>query len=207
MPSAVPLQPLITHFNMKKKIFIFLFDGFSDWEIAYLTPEIRKSSTFELIYFSKDGMPVISMGGLQVVPSLALTEIVPHDVDMLILPGGTAWEKGDNEGVTPLVKLIVDLGKPVAAICAATAYLAQQQLLDNLKHTSNDLYYLKAVAPAYSGDSFYTNALATSDKNIITANGIAPIEFAREIFTTLELYPEQDIEKWFQLFKNGVWSE
>ena len=27
---------------MKKKIFVFLFDGFSDWEISYLTPEINK---------------------------------------------------------------------------------------------------------------------------------------------------------------------
>jgi len=28
---------------MKKKIFIYLFDGYSDWEIAYLTPVLNKS--------------------------------------------------------------------------------------------------------------------------------------------------------------------
>lgn len=49
---------------MRKKIFVFLFDGFSDWEIAYLSPEIKKSNTFELVYFSKDGKPVRSMGGI-----------------------------------------------------------------------------------------------------------------------------------------------
>jgi len=43
---------------MKKKIFIFLFDGFSDWEIAFLTPELKKNKEFELIYFSKDGSSV-----------------------------------------------------------------------------------------------------------------------------------------------------
>jgi len=32
---------------MKKQIFIFLFDGFSDWEIAYLTSEIQKSEKFD----------------------------------------------------------------------------------------------------------------------------------------------------------------
>lgn len=26
-----------------QNIYIFLFDGFSDWEIAYLTPELTKS--------------------------------------------------------------------------------------------------------------------------------------------------------------------
>ena len=38
---------------MKKNVFVFLFDGFADWEIAYLTPEIKKNKQFELIYFSK----------------------------------------------------------------------------------------------------------------------------------------------------------
>ena len=46
-----------------------------------------------------------------------------------------------------------------------------------------------------------------TDRNIITANGIAPIEFAREIFKTIGLYNNDNIEKWFQLFKNGIWSK
>ncbi len=50
---------------MKKKICIFLFDGFSDWEISFLTPEINKSEQFELVYFSKNGDHLTSMGGLQ----------------------------------------------------------------------------------------------------------------------------------------------
>lgn len=33
------------------KICVFLFNGFSDWEISYLTPEINKSKEIELIYF------------------------------------------------------------------------------------------------------------------------------------------------------------
>lgn len=48
----------------KKKIYVFLFNGFSDWEIAYLTPEIKKNEDFELIYFSKGGNSISSMGGL-----------------------------------------------------------------------------------------------------------------------------------------------
>ncbi len=63
------------------------------------------------------------------------------------------------------------------------------------------------MAPEYSGEKNYVEAFAVSDQNIITANGVAPIEFAREIFIKLELYDETDIERWFQLFKNGVWSE
>jgi len=190
-----------------KKIFVFLFNGFSDWEIAYLTPEIKKSEEFDLIYFSADGKPVSSMGGLHVLPDLKLSEVYADDVYMLILPGGTAWEKGENREIDPLTKALFAEGKTIAAICAATTYLGKLGFLDNRKHTSNDLQYLKTVAAHYSGEKHYINAFAVTDQNIITANGIATIEFAREIFGAIKLYTDQDIEKWFQLFKNGIWSE
>ena len=190
-----------------KSIFVFLFDGFADWEISFLTPEIVKSADFELIYFSKDGQPVTSMGGMQVVPSTSLSEIQLSDIDLLILPGGTAWDKGENQFIETLTKSVSAAGKPLAAICAATAFLAKTGLLNDIPHTSNDLYYLKAVAPDYRGDEFYVNAMAVTGQHIITAKGVAPIEFAREIFSHIELYDPATIEKWFQLFKNGIWSE
>jgi len=126
---------------------------------------------------------------------------------MLILPGGTAWEKGENKELNPLTKAFFEKAKPIAAICAATAYLGQLGLLNNLQHTSNDLQYLKAVAPQYRGESNYVNTMAVTGQHVITAKGVAPIEFAREIFEKLELFPKDYIEKWFQLFKNGIWSE
>jgi len=192
---------------MKKKIFVFLFDGFSDWEIAYLTPEIKKNEKFELIYFSHNGKSVLSMGGLHILPNISLEEINSNEVEMLILPGGTAWEKGENNFIDSFVNELFIKEKTIASICGATIYLARKGLLNNLKHTSNDLHYLKGVAPEYLGEESYINSLAVTDKNLITANGIAPIEFAREIFTKLKLRSDNDIEKWFQLFKNGIWSE
>jgi len=189
------------------KIGIFLFNGFSDWEISYLTPEINKSKEFELVYFSQDGNAVLSMGGLKVIRTTSLSQLSSDDVSMLILPGGTAWEKGENKVIEDLTLEFFTAGKPIAAICAATAFVSQLGLLNQVQHTSNDLYYLKAVAPQYKGDEHYQNALAVSDKNIITANGIAPIEFASAIFKLIALKPDVEIEKWFQLFKNGIWSE
>jgi len=191
---------------MKKKIFVFLFNGFSDWEIAYLSPEIKKSSDFELIYFSKEGDNVISMGGLNIKPDISMEEINLNEVEMLILPGGKAWDKGENDFIDSLVNNLFESKKTIAAICAATAYLGRKGLLNNLKHTSNHILYLKAVAQEYSGDKNYIDSLAVTDENIITANGIAPIEFSREIFKKLKLYGDNELEKWFQLFKNGIWS-
>ena len=190
-----------------KKIFVFLFNGFSDWEISYITPELNKSDKFELCYFSVDGNSVASMGGLQVTPDTSFSEVNIDKIDMLILPGGTAWENGSNEAITPFVKTVIEKGRPIAAICAATVYLGQLGALDKVQHTSNDLNYLKALAPQYKGGENYINSMAVTGGNVITANGISPIEFAREVFKMWELYNDTDLEKWFQLFKNGVWSE
>ncbi|WP_320051688.1 type 1 glutamine amidotransferase family protein [uncultured Acetobacteroides sp.] len=190
-----------------KKIVVFLFDGFSDWEIAYLTPEINRSEQFELVYISKDAKPVTSMGGMLVQPSASVADVGLHDLAMLILPGGTTWEKGKNEEVSELVVEAFKRGIPVAAICAATTRLAELGLLDELAHTSNDLGYLKAVVPSYRGEQHYQNEPAVTGKNVITACGSFPIEFSREVFRAIELYDEAKIEKWFQLFKHGIWSE
>lgn len=189
----------------KMNIYIFLFDGFSDWEISYVAPELQKSERVVLKYFTTDGAPVTSMGGLQVTPHLSLEELNAAEVSLLILPGGTAWETGAIEGLDALVEKLYLENKTIAAICAATTYLGQRGYLDEVKHTSNALAYLQHVAPDYKGAANYQEHAAVSDQNIITANGTMPIEFAREIFKKMKLYSEEDTEKWFQLFKNGTW--
>ena len=98
-------------------------------------------------------------------------------------------------------------GKAVAAICGATTRLAQLELLDSVKHTSNVLFYLKQMATNYKGDENYVEAEAVADQNIITAGGIYPIEFAKAILTQLDPSEEGVINKWFQLFKHGIWLE
>ncbi len=188
------------------KILVFLFDGYSDWETAYLSPEIFKSEKFELCYFSIDGKIVKSMGGLYVQPAFSLIDVASFDYEMLILPGGTAWEKGELAGIEDFTRTAFVKGKKIAAICAATAFLGQLGILDQIAHTSNDCGYLKACAPDYKGEEFYQNEWTVSEENIITANGVATIEFAREIFKILKLYDERQIEQWYQLYKNGIWN-
>ena len=188
-----------------KNIYLFLFNGYSDWEISYCTPEIYKNGKFNLKTFSIDGGNVRSMGGLQVVPELSLKDILPEKVDVLILPGGTAWDENKLNDILPLVINLVEQRKCIAAICAATFFLAKNGILDTIKHTSNDLHYLKSVAPNYKGEILYQSDKAYIDNNIITASGIAPIEFAKEIFSYIELFDKTALENWYQLYKNGIW--
>ena len=50
------------------------------------------------------------------------------------------------------------------------------------------------------------NEFATSDQNLITANGLGSIEFAREIFKQLQLFSDAGIENWYQMFKHGIYT-
>jgi putative intracellular protease/amidase len=190
-----------------KNIYIFLFNGFSDWEISYLTPELKKSEKINLKYFTIDGLEITSMGGLKITPDLSIQELDLDTISVLILPGGSAWEEKSIKGIDGLVEKLYSKNIMIASICSATTFLGQKGYLDNVKHTSNAVDYLKYIAPEYKGEKKYQSDLAVTDKNIITANGFSPIEFTREVFKSIELKSEADIEKWFQLFKNGIWTE
>ena len=63
----------------------------------------------------------------------------------------------------------------------STDALANMGYLDTRKHTSNNLEYTKMVCPNYKGEKFYELGSAVSDANLVTASGIAPLEFAREV--------------------------
>jgi putative intracellular protease/amidase len=201
-------NPIAIMEMIKKSVYVFLFDGYADWEISFLMPELSSSKNINLKTFSPDGKPVISMGGLKVQPDLSVNEIDPDDVFLLILTGGTAWEEKRLVGVVDnLMQQLVEKHKNLAAICAATTYLGQKGLLDHIRHTSNELPYLKHWAPEYAGEPRYSDEGAVTDGRFITASGISPIEFSREVFRKLDLHSEEDINKWYQLYKFGTWIE
>jgi len=196
-----------------KKVYVLLFDGFADWEISYATPHIEKNENYSLVTTSVRGENVKSMGGLDVICKCKLSEIDYGNAAMLILPGGDAWEKKELPEIIPVVKELVQKQIPIAAICAATTLLADMKLLNSIKHTSNAKKYLEKFCPDYKGQEHYVGQEGYSDPtavtggNIITSSGVAPLEFAREIFKLLKIYDDPVIEKWYQLFKHGTWQE
>jgi putative intracellular protease/amidase len=198
---------------LNKKVYIFLFDGFADWEISYVTPHIQKSEKYDLATVSLRGQNVKSMGGLEVISNYKLADADYENIAMFILPGGDAWEKKELREIIPFIQKLVQRHIPIAAICGATTLLADMKLLDSIKHTSNTKEYLKKLCPNYQGqDNYegeenYSNPTAITDNNIITSSGTAPLEFARQIFKFLKIYDDLTIEKWYQLFKHGIWQE
>jgi len=187
-----------------KAVHVLVFDGYADWEPAHALSELRRSGNRSIVVVGFSDEPVTSMGGLRVSPDVTLRGTRRSDVEILILPGGDFWESTYpgaelNHTLTDLVAS----GVPVAAICGGTLALARAGLLNARRHTSNMPGYLAEHAPEYSGVSLYEDAPAVSDGGVITASGLAPVDFAREIFRELKIFSAADEELWFDMFKHG----
>jgi putative intracellular protease/amidase len=186
----------------KRTCYLFVFEGYSDWEPSVAIAGLQQLTDFTLKSFSIDGKPVRSMGNMHIVPDVALENVKADEVDLLILPGGEAWDKKGNLEIMPLLNSVLDKNKLVAAICGATGFLGEQGYLNEVKHTSNHLdLYLKKVAPHYQGDQHYVKEFAVKDGNLITASGVAIVEFAQLIFEHFNLLESRELSFWFQFFQ------
>ena len=164
----------------------------ADWEAAFAIAGInspqfqREPGRYRVTTVGASREMVTTIGGMRIQPEVGLDEVSPSASAMLILPGGQSWESGGNTEAVAKAKDFAAAGVPIAAICAATLALARAGLLDDREHTSNASEYL--TTSGYRGGSLYRHEPATTDRNAITASGIAPVDFAYEIFKMLGLY-------------------
>lgn len=111
------------------------------------------------------------------------------------------------DAAAPIVKKAIDSSKIVGAICNGASFLAKAGLLNTVKHTGNGIEQLKL----WGGDN-YTNAdgymhrQVVSDRRIVTANGSAALEFAKELLLLLENDTPERIEMYYQFNKHGFCS-
>ena len=184
---------------MRNTVYFFVFDGYADWEAALALCEIRRPGDFRVRTVALDRRPVQSMGGLTVLPDLALDEIDVDRALLLILPGGTAWERGEIEPVSATLRRLHAEGTTIGALCSGVLALAYAGLVDTRRHTGNYAGHIETYVPDYPGAAHYdADALALTDDGVITAGGVSGIEFAREVIRALDLYDERDTEAWYQ---------
>ena len=192
---------------MNQIAYLYALDSMADWETGYLIAELnsgryyRKDTTqYTVKTVGLTKKTVVTMGGIQIIPDILINELTTENAGLLILPGGNTWLDMMHAPVLEKVKEFMNADVTVAAICGATIALAQAGFLDNQYHTSNDLNYLKAVCPKYSGEQFYREEPAVTDRKLITASGVAPLEFAYQILKNLDVFLPQTLESWYKLY-------
>ncbi|PEJ35578.1 type 1 glutamine amidotransferase family protein [Bacillus pseudomycoides] len=191
-----------------KKVYLYVFNTMSDWEYGYLIAELNSGR-----YFKKDVAPlkvvtvgtnkegITTMGGLSIQPDMSLDECTLESKDLLVLPGGNTWREDIHQPILKKIDEALKIGTIVAAICGATEALANMGYLDFRKHTSNGLEYIKMVCPNYKGEKFYEMRPAVSGENLVTASGVAPLEFTMEVLKKLDVFAPDTLHAWYNLNK------
>ncbi|MBF7020825.1 type 1 glutamine amidotransferase family protein [Staphylococcus kloosii] len=190
------------------KAYIYVFNTMSDWEYGYLVAELNSGRYFKnglealnVITLGVSKEVVKTMGGLKILPDMTYDVCNLERNDLLILPGGLNWNDQIHKPILERIGIALDAGVIIAAICGAVDALANRGYLDSRKHTSNNLEYTKMTCPNYRGEKFFELKSAVNDKNIITASGIAPLEFAREVLKKIDVFKPDTLEAWYKLNK------
>lgn len=198
---------------MSNEILYILLPNYAAHEAVYLSQAIA-SDEFALKehprYVNKVVAPTLepvkSIGGFRTMPDYSF-DTMPDDYAALVLIGGFGWSTPVAECVMPIVKQAVENGKIVGAICNGTSFMAKCGLLNNVRHTGNGPEQLQVWGGEnYTNPEGYVHAQAVSDNNIVTANGSATLEFARELLLLLENDTPERIEMYYQFNKQGFCS-
>lgn len=190
-----------------KKCYVYVLDTLADWEIGFITAELNsrryfaKNKKLDLAMIGNTLKPIKTMGAITITPDKDINNVEFQEGDLLVLPGADTWMDEKNKNILEIVSNLINKKVIVAAICGATVALAQNGLLDNKKHTSNDKDFLKMFCPGYTGSSHYINTPTVVDDNLITATGLAPLEFSYEVFKKINVMKKDTLEAWYQLYK------
>ena len=191
---------------MQKTVLFLILQQYADWEVAYISSAISMlgQGEYKIKTVSLSNNCVESIGGFKVLPDYDIAS-VPNDYEALILIGGMTWRTENTKKLEKLVNECFQKGKILGGICDASAFLGTVGILNGVMHTSNDLNDLKQWAGSiYTGESKYIAKQAVRDKNIITANGTAPMEFAKEILLALNI-DEIKVLDWYNFHKLGFY--
>ncbi|ASB93590.1 type 1 glutamine amidotransferase family protein [Bacillus subtilis] len=191
-----------------RKVYLYVFHTMSDWEYGYLIAELNSGRYFrqdaaslKVVTVGVNKEMITTLGGLSIKPDISLGECTLGSQDLIILPGGNTWGEDIHQPILKKVGDALKLGTTIAAICGATLGLANEGYLNSRKHTSNDLDYMNMVCPNYKGETLYEKGPAVSDENLVTASGIAPLEFAVEVLKKLDVFAPDTLRSWYKLNK------
>lgn len=198
---------------MTDEILYILLPDFAEHEMVYLAEAVasdeyalKVSPKYVNKIVAQTMDPVKSIGSFRTVPDYSF-DTMPDDYAALVLIGGFGWQTPIADKVTPIVAKAIANKKIVGAICNAASFMARNGFLNDVKHTGNGVDQLKQWGgDNYTNSSMYQHRQAVTDKNIVTANGSATLEFARELLLLLENDTPERIEMFYQFNKQGFCS-
>ena len=86
-----------------KKVYVYVLNDMAECEIGYILQafsmeKLLKNGTkeFEVETVACDKKPILTLGGLTIIPDCAISEVDFSNIAALLLPGSSAWGSEDN---------------------------------------------------------------------------------------------------------------
>lgn len=162
------------------KLLVLVYEGFAEFEVTLLGFVARQEKNDVVTVAPDDTSRVTGAGGLTVCADVPLSQVNPDEYDALVIPGGEPETLLDRDEVSALIRRFNDVGKLIAAICAAPVQLARAGVLTGRRYTTS----LSSNRRGLFDWSLKADEPVVIDGNIVTAKGEAFVDFT---FTVLEM--------------------
>lgn len=120
-----------------KKVYVYLLDDMAECEIGYILQafsmeKLLKNGTkeFEVKTVSFNKEPVLTLGGLTIVPDYTISEVDFNASTALLLPGSSTWGSKENQEILEKAQECLNKNILVGAICGATLALADYGIIN-----------------------------------------------------------------------------
>ena len=190
------------------KILVFIFHGMTDYEITFVTHLLNTSGNKKIVTVAYERNSVKGRSGFEILPSMLVSEVKVEEAEGLIIPGG--WYGDLRPELMNLIRSFNEQGKVLGGICGAgTVFLAKSGVLKNVQYTTPIMSWTSRHAEVFGKEdpfpreNFIYKRVVT-DKNIITAQGTAFIDFAIEICHWFNLFENQEEKENFHKEIIGV---
>lgn len=181
------------------KILCYIYDGMADFDITFLLHRLRNTGDYEIVSISDSTDKIMAQSGLEYVPANKIDDVTDlEDVEALIIPGGPI--NNQQNSICPFIKNMISNGKLVAAICFAPQFLGRAGVLKEYKYTTscseNKIKQLGCDDPFVWSN--YIDQRVVVDRNVITAQGYAFVDFAEAVCDYLSIFKD-DMQKYEQI--------
>jgi len=177
----------------------YIYDGMADFEITLLLHRLKNTGKREIITISEDTDKIVAQSGMTYLPDRKITDIKGiGDIEALIIPGGPI--NNEQNAIISLVQDLISSNKLVASICFSPQFLGRAGVLDHYQFTTScSAAKIKQLGCA---DPFnwnhYLDQRVVIDRNLITAQGYAFVDFACAVADYLDIFTDE-VQRYEQL--------
>jgi 4-methyl-5(b-hydroxyethyl)-thiazole monophosphate biosynthesis len=183
---------------MKKRVLLFLAQGFEEYEASVFTDVIGWSRVFGThpVELVTSGLrnEIRCTWNLLVKPEMEFEKVDVNDFDALAIPGGfeTAgfYEDAFDRRFLNLIREFNDQGKIIASVCVAALSLGKAGVLLGRKATTYDLLEGVRREQLAGFGAIIQDERIVVDKNIITSTG--PSTGLEVAFRLLEMLTDKE---------------